>query len=496
MENTNNNEIIEQISEAEQERIRREKLESLQSAGSDPFAVTTFDKTHKSNDVIENFEKMEGQTVSVAGRIVARRVMGKAAFAHILDEHGRVQVYISINDVGEEAFGEFTKTDLGDIIGVAGTVFKTKVGEVSVKGSSYVLLSKALRPLPDKHSGLKDPEARYRERHLDLIANPEVRDIFKTRSNVISAVRAYLDNLDFMEVETPILQNIPGGAEARPFITHHNTMNMKMYMRIAPELYLKRLIVGGFERVYEIGRVFRNEGISYKHNPEFTMMELYQAYTDWSGMADLTENIVKFVFEKCKKPKQFEYDGMQIDVGKPWERISMIGAVKRATGLDFSKLNETQAISEMTKLQLEIPKNKTWGELLYAAFEQRVEETLVNPTFIIDYPIEISPLAKKLPNDPRLTGRFELFIAGREMANAYSELNDPIDQRSRFDAQMAEREKGNDEAHQTDEDFLQAMASGMPPTGGLGIGIDRLVMLVSGTHSIRETLLFPTMRAR
>ena len=488
---------VEQSSLAEQAQIRHDKLRELQKAGKDPFVVTSFGKTHSSMDVVLHYEKLEGRKVSIAGRVVARRVMGRAGFCHILDELGRVQFYISVDEVGKELFDEFVQLDLGDIVGVDGGVFKTKTGEVTIRVSALKLLAKALRPLPDKHSGLKDPETRYRERHLDLISNPETRNIFKTRSAVISATRAYLEGRGFLEVETPILQNIPGGAEARPFVTHHNTLDMKMYLRIALELYLKRLIVGGFERVYEIGRVFRNEGISYKHNPEFTMMELYQAYTDYHGMAELTQGLFQFVLEKLDRGLKIEYEGMKIDFSGNWRRVSMVDIVKEVVGIDFSKLDEKKAMEAMKEKKINIPpKNKNWGELLYACFEQRVEEGIVNPTFVMDYPIEISPLAKKKVDDPRLTERFEMFAAGREMANAFSELNDPIDQRERFMSQVKEREKGNDEAHRLDEDFLSAMSYGMPPTGGLGIGMDRFVMLVVGTHSIRESLLFPTMRSK
>ena len=474
----------------EQVVIRAQKLLEMQKAGNDPFSVTTYVKSHHSTQVDES---MMGKTVSVAGRIVLMRVMGKASFAHLLDEFGKIQIYINSEVCNYE---DFKKFDLGDIVGVSGTVFKTKTGEISVHVSELQLLAKALTPLPDKHGGLKDPELRYRERHADLICNPEVREIFKIRTKVITAIRELLDGEGFLEVETPILQTIAGGAEARPFVTHHNALNMKMYLRIATELHLKRLIVGGFERVYEIGRIFRNEGISYKHNPEFTSMELYQAYTDYHGMADICERIFKHVLKRTNKPEVIDYQGTKINFGGKYRRVRMVDIVKEFTGLDFNKLDAKTAAVEMKKAKIEIPKNKTWGELLYSCFEQRVEDKLIDPTFIMEYPIEISPLAKKKPGDDRLTERFEFFVAGREMANAFSELNDPLDQRARFEQQMKEREKGNDEAHQMDEEFLSALGYGMPPTGGIGIGLDRLIMLVANVHSIRESLLFPTMKPR
>ena len=482
------------IAEQSQERIRRDKLLALQKAGHDPFEIVRFEKTHSSTEILNGFEKLEGKTVAIAGRIVLKRVMGKASFAHILDGSGKIQIYIAIDEVGEQSYSLFKDWDLGDIIGVTGFIFKTKTGEVSVHAKSVTLLAKAVKPLPDKYHGLRDVDTRFRERYVDLIVNPEVKQIFLLRSLVIKAMREFLDNEGFLEVETPILQNIPGGAEARPFITHHNSLNMKMYLRISFELYLKRLIIGGLERVYEIGRDFRNEGLSYKHNPEFTMMELYQAYTDYNGMADITERMVKYVLGKTIGKTKVEYEGHQIEFGGEWRRTTMIEAVREVTKLDFNKLTAATAEAELKKLHIELPKSKTWGTLLFSAFDQLVEKTLIQPTFVLDHPIEISPLAKKKKSDPRLTERFELFVCGREMGNAYSELNDPIDQRERFEAQERERAGGNDEAHMTDEDFLNAMSYGMPPTGGLGIGIDRLIMLIAGVHSIRECLLFPTMK--
>ena len=481
----------------QQEAVRREKLVALQKSGNDPFAQVRFEKTHQSAQILEDFDALMKQTVSVAGRIILRRIMGKASFAHIQDQHGKIQIYVSVNDVGEPAYDFFKDWDVGDIIGVNGFVFKTKTGEITVHAKSIVLLAKALKPLPEKYHGLRDNELRFRERYVDLIANPEVKEIFTFRSKIIKSIRQFLDSEGFLEVETPILQTIPGGAEARPFITHHNALNMKMYLRIAPELYLKRLIVGGFEKVYELGRVFRNEGLSYRHNPEFTMMELYQAYTDVGGMMDITERLFRHVFKNTIDRLIIKYETHELDFSRPFRRVLMVDLVRETTGLDFNKLKLAQIEKELKdKYQCDLPKDKTWGTLLFAAFDQLVEKTLIQPTFVLGYPVEVSPLAKKSKADPRQTDRFELFIVGREMVNAFSELNDPIDQRARFDQQMREREKGNDEAHMLDEDFLNALNYGLPPTGGLGIGIDRLVMLITGVHSIRECLLFPTMKPK
>jgi len=489
---------MEELDLTEQMQVRRGKLLELQKAGKDPFEIVTFDKTHSSAEVINDFEKLNGKTISIAGRIMLKRMMGKASFVHILDGFGKLQFYISVNDVGEVAYEEFKKWDLGDIVGASGTVFKTKTGEISLHVQKIQLLAKALIPLPDKYHGLRDNDLRYRERYVDLIANPEVKQVFITRSKIITAMREFLDNEGFLEVETPILQTIPGGAEARPFITHHNTLNLTMYMRIATELYLKRLIIGGFEKVYEIGRNFRNEGMSYKHNPEFTLVELYQAYTDYHGMMDITERLFKHILDKVIIPsgnggRKIVYEDTEINLDGKWRRLTMVDAVREVTGVDFNKVTAAQAEKALSG-KIEMPKNKTWGALLYAAFDQLAEKTLIQPTFLIDYPVEVSPLTKRKKSDPRVTERFELFIYGREMANAYSELNDPIDQRARFEAQMKEREKGNDEAHMMDEDFVNAMSYGMPPTGGLGIGIDRMVMLFTNQRSIRDVLLFPTMR--
>jgi len=483
MENT-------ELSLSEQMQIRREKLAELQAAGRDPFGITTFNQSHKSQDIFASFEKIEGKSVSVAGRIILKRMMGKASFCHILDGAGKIQLYIN-DEISN--YEDFKKFDIGDIVGASGEVFKTKTGEVSVRVKQITLLSKSLNPLPDKHGGLKDPDLRYRERYVDLIANPEVKNVFVMRSRIITAMREFLNAEGFMEVETPILQTIAGGASARPFVTHHNTLNLKMYMRIAPELYLKRLIVGGFERVYEIGRNFRNEGMSYKHNPEFTMMELYQAYTDYSGMMDITEKMFKHILDKVVGNRKINYEGTEINLDGKWKRITMVDAVRESTGLDFNALSLSQ-IETALKNKMEMPKTKTWGTLLNAAFEEFAEKTLIQPTFIIDYPIEVSPLAKKSPRDPRLTERFELFINGGEFGNAYTELNDPIDQRERFEQQERERKSGDDEAHMMDDDFINAIEYGLPPTGGLGIGVDRMIMLFTNQHSIRDVLLFPTMK--
>ena len=485
-------ELLEDI--GEQVRIRMEKLEQLQKEGRDPFLQTLFTQTNNSGQILNGFDKLDGKTVSIAGRIVLQRVMGKASFCHILDEHGKIQFYISTNDVGEQAYEDFKKYDLGDIVGVTGKVFKTKTGEISIHATTIVLLAKALHPLPDKHAGLKDAELRYRERHVDLIVNEEVREIFKKRSKVIKAVRDFLDNNGFLEVETPVLQNLAGGANARPFVTHHNALDMKMYLRIAVELHHKRLIIGGFEKIYEVGRVFRNEGISYKHNPEFTMLEYYCAYTDYHGISDYFEKMIKHVIKTVAGKDKISYQGVELDFSKPIRRVKMIDIVKEVTGLDFAKLDAGAAEAELKKLKLDLPKLKTWGTLLYAAFDQCVEKTLVQPTFVMEYPVEVAIFCKQCKHDSRLAELAELFICGKEMGNSYTEINNPIDQRSRFAAQVEARAGGDDEAHEMDEDFLKAMSYGMPPTGGQGCGIDRLVMLLTDTHSIRESLLFPTMR--
>ena len=481
-------------------QIRRDKLEALREAGKDPFEITKYDVTAYSGDIKANFvDPPEGEestvTVSMAGRIMSKRGMGKASFADLQDKQGRIQLYVRKDMVGEEAYADFKKWDIGDIIGVTGVVFRTHMGEISVRATSVVLLAKSLLPLPEKFHGLKDPELRYRQRYVDLIMNPEVKDTFVKRSMIIKEIRALLDEEDFLEVETPMLNTIAGGASARPFVTHHNALNIDMYMRIALELYLKRLIIGGFDRVYEIGRVFRNEGMDPRHNPEFTLLELYQAYTNLDGMMNITEKMFRRCAEKVNGCTTVIFDGHEIDLGKPFARITMTDAVKQYSGVDFNELPDLEAARKAAKEHhVEFEERHKKGDILAAFFDEFVEENLIQPTFITEYPIEVSPLTKKDPEKPCMTQRFELFIAGREHANAYSELNDPIDQRERFMAQVALREQGDDEAEHLDEDFLTAMEYGMPPTGGLGVGIDRMVQLLTGNYSIRDVLLFPTMK--
>jgi lysyl-tRNA synthetase class 2 len=477
-------------------RVRREKLQQLQERGEDPYAITRFDRTHLSTGVLEGFDELEEKRVAVAGRMVSKRVMGKASFAHVFDGEGRLQVYVRRDDVGEEAYKAFKAWDIGDIIGVKGFVFRTKAGEVTVHAEEIVLLSKSLLPLPEKFHGLRDPDLRYRQRHIDLIVNPEVRATFIARSKIIRTIRDYLDSRGFLEVDTPVLQTTTGGANARPFVTHHNTLDLDMYLRIATELYLKRLIIGGFERVYEMGRIFRNEGMSVKHNPEFTTIEIYQAYADYHDMMDLAEGIICACVQTVTDAETLTYQGQEIHFTTPWRRVTMRDAVKEVTGVDFGALDDEEAREQAKKLHLEVKPGATRGRLLNDAFEEFVEETLVQPTFVLDYPVEVSPLAKRKPGEEWLTERFELFITAREMANAFSELNDPIDQRERFMAQAAQREAGDAEAQMMDEDFVQALEIGMPPTGGMGIGIDRLIMLLTDSPSIRDVLLFPTMKPR
>jgi len=478
-------------------KVRRQKLKELQENGKDPFKIVKYDVTSSAAYIIENFEAMEGKEVSLAGRIMSKRGMGKASFCDIQDRDGRIQLYVRINEIGEEAYEDFKKFDIGDIIGVKGEVFKTHKGEVSIKATEIIMLAKSLLPLPEKWHGLKDVDLRYRQRYLDLIVNPEVRKTFITRSKIIKAIRKYLDDRDFLEVDTPLLNTIPGGAAARPFITHHNTLDIDLFLRIAPELYLKRLIVGGLERVYEMGRMFRNEGMSVKHNPEFTMMEVYQAYTDYKGMMELAENMISYVAREVLGTTKVVYQGQEIDLTPPWKRLTMTEAVNMYAGVDFDKITSDEEARKVAKEKnVHIDENMTKGEVLNAMFEEFVEEHLVQPTFIYDYPVEVSPLTKRKPDKPELTERFEIFITGREMGNAYSELNDPIDQRDRFIEQMKKREKGDEEANMMDEDFLNALEYGMPPTGGLGIGIDRLIMLLTDSYSIRDVLLFPTMKPK
>ena len=476
--------------------VRRKKLDELREKGIDPFGAK-FLASHKAAEVMEHFDVLEDTPVAVAGRIMAKRNMGKATFTHIQDVSGQIQIYVRVNEVGEETYDLFTHFDIGDIVGISGKVFKTRKGEISVWADQITLLSKSLRPLPEKWHGLKDVELRYRQRYVDLIVNPEVKDVFITRSRIIKAIRNYLDNKGFLEVETPMMHPIPGGAAARPFITHHNTLDMDLYLRIAPELYLKRLLVGGLERVYEINRNFRNEGISTKHNPEFTMLELYQAYADYNDMMDLTEELIATAAKEVLGTSMVEYEGRQIDLTPPWPRIPMLDAIKQYTGLDFLQAQDDAGAAKAAReLGLEIEEGVSRGTIINEVFEAFVEPKLIQPTFITDYPIEISPLAKRKKEDPRYTDRFELFIYAREMANAFSELNDPIDQEQRFRQQVEQRASGNDEAHRMDEDYINALEYGMPPAGGLGIGIDRLIMLLTNSLSIRDVLLFPQMKRR
>lgn len=494
-EETNNN--LEQELDLNQLMIiRREKLEKLKQNNKNPFEITKFDITHTSKEIIDNYEELEGKDVTIAGRIMAKRIMGKASFCHIQDGDGKIQSYVSINDLGEESYKQFKEDDIGDIIGITGFVFKTRTGEISIHAKEVILLSKSLRPLPEKFHGLKDTDLRYRQRSVDLIMNPEVKETFKKRSLIIKEIRNMLDEKGFMEVETPILQTIPGGASARPFITHHNTLDIDMYLRIATELYLKRLIVGGFDKVYEIGRNFRNEGMDIKHNPEFTCIELYEAYTNLEGMMNITEELIRRCANKVCGIGKISYQGEEIDLEKPFRRITMIDSIKEVTGVDFNTVETDEEAQKIAKdLNMEIdPIKTTRGDIIVQVFEEKVEETLRQPTFLYEYPIENSPLTKKCKDNPRMTQRFELFIGGREYANAYSELNDPIDQYERFLKQVQAREAGDEEANMMDDDFVQALEYGMPPTGGMGMGIDRLVMLLTDSASIRDVLLFPTMK--
>ena len=477
-------------------QVRRDKLAKLQEEGKDPFEVMKYPVDTHSDEIRAQYDAFEGKTVVMAGRLMAKRVMGKASFANIQDRNGRMQVYVSKTDIGDESYADFKKYDIGDIIGITGFVFTTKMGEISVHAKEVKLLSKSLQILPEKFHGLKDQELRYRQRYVDLIVNPEVKETFFKRSAIIREIRNYLDNKGFLEVETPVLQTIAGGAAARPFITHHNALDIDMYLRISLELPLKRLIVGGFERVYEIGRVFRNEGVSVRHNPEFTLMELYQAYTDYHGMMDLTEELFRTVAQNVLGRTTIHYGGHELDLGKPFARLTMVEAVKQFTGVDFDQVPDTEAARALAKEHhVEFEERHAKGDILNLFFEEFVEKNLIQPTFIIDYPVEISPLTKRKPEKPDFTERFELFIVGREYGNAYSELNDPIDQRKRFEHQEAMREAGDDEAYMVDEDFMCSLEYGMPPTGGLGIGIDRMVMLMTEEPSIRDVILFPTMKS-
>ena len=491
-ENQNNEELdLNQLM-----KIRREKLEKLQKEGKDPFAITKYKKTHTSKQIIDHYDELEGQEVTVAGRMMAKRIMGKASFCHIQDGEGKIQSYVSVNDLGEESYQQFKEDDIGDIIGIKGFVFKTKTGEISIHAKEVTLLSKSLRPLPEKYHGLKDTELRYRQRYVDLIMNPEVRDTFIIRSKIISKIRRILDEKGYLEVETPILNTISGGATAKPFITHHNTLDMDMYLRIATELNLKRLIVGGYEKVYEIGRIFRNEGMDIRHNPEFTSIEFYAAYQDYHDMMDICEEIFVGTAKEVLGTTKITYQGMDIDLTPSWKRVTMIDSIKEVTGVDFNTIQtDEEAVKLARERGLEVdPIKETRGDVISLFFDEYVEKTLIQPTFIYEYPVEISPLAKRSKMDPRLTERFELFIGGREYGNAFSELNDPIDQYERFKKQVEAREAGDEEAGMMDEDFVMALEYGMPPTGGIGIGIDRLIMLLTDSASIRDVLLFPTMK--
>lgn len=486
---------VNEISEIQ--KIRLNKLEEIKKMGVAPFGKS-FSLTHNLQQIKDNFEELENHDVKIAGRIMAIRGHGKAAFFDIQDQTGRLQMYIKKDGVTEETFQLYKLLDIGDIVGIEGQVFRSKKGEISVAVSDLTLLSKSLRPLPEKWHGLKDTDIRYRQRYLDLITNPEVKQTFLLRSKIITTMRRYLDERGFIEVETPVLSPIAGGAAARPFITHHNALDIDLYLRIATELYLKRLIVGGFEKVYEIGKDFRNEGISIKHNPEFTMMELYQAYADYKDMMDLMEDMVAYITKEVLGTTKVNYQGEEIDLTPPWKRMTMVEAVKHYTDIDFSQVKSDEEARDIArKLHIEdVDDDATKGKILNLIFEEKVEANLVQPTFIYDYPIEISPLAKKIEDNPNFTYRFEAFITGREMANAFSELNDPIDQKERFLQQLKEREAGNEEAHAFDEDYIIALEHGMPPTGGLGVGIDRLVMLLTDSYSIRDVILFPTMRPK
>ena len=494
-ESKNQNQEVE-LDENHLIQIRKDKLKELQEQGKDPFEITKFNRTNSAGEIKANYEKFENKDVTVAGRIIAKRIMGKASFCTIQDSDEKIQSYVSINDLGEESYKAFKTWDIGDIIGITGFVFKTRTEEISVHAKEVTLLSKSLRPLPEKFHGLKDVDLRYRQRYVDLIMNPEVKETFRKRSQIISEIRKILDEKGFLEVETPVLNTISGGATARPFITHHNTLNIPMYLRIATELNLKRLIVGGYDKVYEMGRIFRNEGMDIRHNPEFTTIELYAAYQNYHDMMDITEELFQKCAMKVCGTTRLTYQGTEIDLGGKWKRVTMIDSIKEACGVDFNTINtDEEAVALAKERKLEIPAGKeTRGHIISLFFDEYVEKTILQPTFIYDYPVEISPLAKRSPKDPRLTERFEVFIDGREYGNAFSELNDPIDQYERFKKQVEAREAGDEEAGMMDEDFINALEYGMPPTGGLGIGIDRLVMLLTDSASIRDVLLFPTMK--
>ena len=500
-ENNNNNSSnqneVEEIDINHLMQIRRDKLAELQEKGKDPFEITKFNRTNTAGEVKANYEEFEGKYITVAGRIIAKRIMGKASFCTIQDTDEKIQSYVSINDLGEENYKEFKTWDIGDIIGITGFVFKTRTEEISVHANEVTLLSKSLRPLPEKFHGLKDPDLRYRQRYVDLIMNPEVKETFIKRSKIISEIRKILDEKGYLEVETPVLNTISGGATARPFVTHHNALDIDMYLRIATELNLKRLIVGGYDKVYEIGRIFRNEGMDIRHNPEFTTIEFYEAYADYNDMMDISEELFSKCAMKVCGSMKITYQGQEIDLTPSWKRISMIDSIKEACGVDFNEIEtdeEAVKLAEERGMEFADETKKTRGDVISMFFDEYVEKTLIQPTFVYDYPVEISPLAKRKTTDPRLTERFELFIGGREYANAFSELNDPIDQYERFKKQVEARDAGDDEAGMMDEDFINALEYGMPPTGGIGIGIDRLVMLLTDSASIRDVLLFPTMK--
>ncbi|MBU3105796.1 lysine--tRNA ligase [Clostridium gasigenes] len=482
----------------EQEGLRREKLVDLQNRGKDPFDVYKVEKTHSSEEVKSNFETLEGSTVTVAGRIMSKRGQGKVVFSDIQDRDGRIQLFIKIDAVGEEEIKDYKTYDLGDWVCATGEIFKTKTGEISVKVSKFQLICKALKPLPEKWHGLKDPDLRYRQREVDIITNPEVKNTFIKRAKIVRSIREFLDDKGFLEIETPMLAPIAGGASARPFVTHHNTLDIDMYLRIAPELYLKRAIVAGFEKVYDMGRTFRNEGMSVRHNPEFTMIELYEAFADYNDMMEITENMIAYVCEKVNGTTKVNYQGTEIDFMPPWNRITMVDAVKEHAGVDFNEIKsneEAHIIAKEKHLEFKKDlKNVTKGEILNMLFEEYAEKHMIQPTFIVDYPVEISPLTKKKRGNDEFTERFEGFIFGREVCNAYSELNDPIVQRQRFEQQAKERELGDDEAYMVDEEFMSALETGMPPAGGLGIGIDRMIMFLTDSASIKDVIMFPTMK--
>ncbi len=487
---------VQEVDENQLRKVRREKLAELMESGRNPFEITKYSRTHHSQDVRDHFEELEGKSVTLAGRMMSKRVMGKASFCNIQDLKGNIQSYVARDSVGEEEYKAFKRMDIGDIVGIKGEVFKTKTGEISVHASEVTLLSKSLQILPEKFHGLTNTDLRYRQRYVDLIMNPEVKDTFIKRSRILSAIRRYLDGQGFMEVETPMLVPNAGGAAARPFETHFNALNEDLKLRISLELYLKRLIVGGLEKVYEIGRVFRNEGLDTRHNPEFTLMELYQAYTDYNGMMDLTENLYRYVAQEVLGTTKIVYNGVEMDLGKPFERITMLDAVKKYAGVDFNEIHTLEEARTVAKEHhVEYEERHKKGDILNLFFEEFAEEHMIQPTFVMDHPIEISPLTKKKPENPEYVERFEFFMNGWEMANAYSELNDPVDQRERFKAQEEQLAQGDEEANTTDEDFLNALEIGMPPTGGIGFGIDRMCMLLTDSQAIRDVLLFPTMKS-